>query len=190
MVLKKLDSLDFKIIRELATDGRISITDLAEKVQSSRPTVTNRLSRMKELGLLKVVGGLDFLNLGFKMATVGLEIKTEEGRKEALETLSKCPRVQTIFRSPKKANVELGVWGEDDQTINSTIESFRDIPNVDIIDINYLGTPIAGNIILRLDPKQQDKTPCGMVCVDCHRYQNGWCHGCPDSKDYKNPLMK
>jgi DNA-binding Lrp family transcriptional regulator len=190
MVLDKLDRLDFKILRELTSDGRISITDLAEKVESSRPTVTNRLNRMKELGLLNVVGGLDFLNLGFKMATVGLEVRTEEGRKEALETLGRCPRVQTIFRSPKKANIELGVWGENDETINSTIESFRDISNVDIIDINYLGSPIKGSIILRLNPKDHEKTPCGMVCADCHRYQNDWCNGCPDSRDYKNPLMK
>ncbi len=190
MVLDKLDSLDFRIIRELTTDGRISITDLADKVQSSRPTVTNRLNRMKDLGLLDVVGGLNFINLGFKMATVGLEVTTEESRKETIETLSRCPRVQTIFRSPKKANIEIGVWGENDQTINSTIESFRDIPNVDIIDINYLGAPIKGNIILRLDPKGLDVAPCGMVCANCHRYQNDWCHGCPDSKDYKNPLMK
>lgn len=190
MVLDKLDSLDFKILRELTTDGRISITDLAGKVESSRPTVTNRLNRMKELGLLNVVGGLNFINLGFKMATVGLEVTTEESRVKIIETLSRCPRVQTIFRSPKKANIEIGVWGENDQTINSTIESFRDIPNVDIIDINYLGAPIKGDIILRLDPKNLDVTPCGRVCADCHRYQNDWCHGCPDSKDYKNPLMK
>jgi len=190
MVLDKLDSLDFKILRELTTDGRISITDLAEKAKSSRPTVTNRLNRMKELGLLEVVGGLNFINLGYKMALVGLEVKTEESRKETIATLSKCPRVQTIFRSPKKANIELGIWGESDQTINSTVESFRDISNVNIIDINYLGAPIKGNIILRLDPKGLDETPCGLVCADCHRYQSDWCHGCPDSKHYKNPLMK
>ena len=190
MVLDKLDSLDFKILRELTTDGRLSITDLADKVQSSRPTVTNRLNRMKELGLLNIVGGLNFIKLGYKMATVGLEVKTEESRKETIEILSKCPRVQTIFRSPKKANIEVGVWGENDQTINSAIESFRDIPNVDIVDINYLGAPIKGSIILRLDPRGLDVTPCGRICADCHRYQNDWCNGCPDSRDYKNPLMK
>jgi len=179
MVLDKLDSLDFKILRELTTDGRISITDLAIKSQSSRPTVTNRLKRMKELGLLEVVGGLNFIRLGYKIAVVGLEVKTEESRKETIEVLSKCPRVQAIFRSPKKAN-----------TINSTVESFRDISNVDIIDINYLGAPIKGDFILRLDLKGLDETPCGMVCADCHRYENDWCYGCPDSKDYKNPLMK
>ena len=190
MILDKLDSLDFKILRELSKDGRTSITDLADRVKSSRPTVTNRLNRMKELGLLDVVGGLNFIKLGYKMATVGLEVKTEDSRKETIEILSKCPRVQSIFRSPKKANIELVVWGESDQTINSTVESFRDISNVNLIDINYLGAPIKGNIILRLDPKGLDETPCGLVCADCHRYLNDWCHGCPDSKDYKNPLMK
>jgi DNA-binding Lrp family transcriptional regulator len=35
----KLDDLDFKIIHQLQGDGRISITDLADKVGSSRPTV-------------------------------------------------------------------------------------------------------------------------------------------------------
>jgi len=190
MVLDKLDSLDFKILRELTTDGRMSITDLANKAQSSRPTVTNRLNRMQELGLLNVVGGLNFQNLGYKMATVGLEVTTEESRKKTIEILSKCPRVQTIFRSPKKANIEIGVWGENDQTINSAIDSFRDIPNLDIVDINYLGAPIKGSIILRLDPKGLDVTPCGRICADCPRYQNDWCNGCPDSRDYKNPLMK
>ena len=190
MVLDKLDSLDFKILQELTVDGRISITDLADKVQSSRPTVTNRLNRMRELGLLHILGGLNFMNLGFKMATVGLEVKTEASRKEALEILHKCPRVQTIFRSPKKANIELGVWGENDQTINSTIESFRDLSDVEIVDINYLGSPVHGNVTLRLNPGNLDVTPCGQVCADCHRYQKDWCHGCPDSKDYKNPLVK
>ena len=190
MVLDKLDSLDFKILRELTEDGRISITDLADKVQSSRPTVTNRLNRLRELGLLSIVGGLNFMNLGFKMATVGLEVKTEARRKEALKILRKCPRVQTIFRSPKKANIELGVWGENDQTINSTIESFRDIQDIEIVDINYLGSPIHGNVTLRLNPGNLEVTSCGQVCADCHRYQNDWCLGCPDSKDYKNPLTK
>ena len=190
MVLDKLDSLDFRILRELSKDGRTSITDLAEKVKSSRPTVTNRLNRMKDLGLLEVAGGLNFINLGYKMAMVGLEVKTEASRKETIEVLSKCPRVQMIFRSPKKANIELGVWGESDQTINSTVESFRDIANVNIIDINYLGSPIKGDLLLKLDLKGLDETPCGLVCAECHRYLNDWCHGCPDSKDYKNPLMK
>ena len=43
---------------------------------------------------------------------------------------------------------------------------------------------------LRLAPRGLEVTPCGRTCTDCHRYQNNWCHGCPDSRDYKNPLIK
>jgi hypothetical protein len=34
------------------------------------------------------------------------------------------------------------------------------------------------------------ETPCGMKCIDCYRYKNAWCLGCPASKDYKNPMLK
>jgi DNA-binding Lrp family transcriptional regulator len=36
MVLDKLDSLDFKILRELTIDSRISITDLAARARRVR----------------------------------------------------------------------------------------------------------------------------------------------------------
>ncbi len=103
---------------------------------------------------------------------------------------AQVPQGPNHIRSPKKANIELGVWGENDQTINSTIESFRDIQDIDIVGINYLGSPVHGNIILRLNPGNLKVTLCGSICAECHRYQNDWCHGCPDSRDYKNPLMK
>jgi len=41
-----IDDLDLKIVLQLQEDGRATITELAEKVGSSRPTVTNRLKRL------------------------------------------------------------------------------------------------------------------------------------------------
>ena len=67
----KLDDLDFKIIHQLQGDGRISITDLADKVGSSRPTVTNRLKKLVDEGFVVVNGGLNIRRLGFKVACVG-----------------------------------------------------------------------------------------------------------------------
>ena len=190
MASEKLDSLDFKILKELGANPRISITELAKNIHSSRPTVTNRLSRLEEAGLLSLVGGLSLKNLGFKMATVGLEITTEEGRTQAIEHLKSCPRVQTIFRTSGKANLEVGVWGENDQTINSTIESFRDLPNVQVVLSNYLGTPISGRMTLNMRLGDAETSPCGMNCAECSRYTSGWCIGCPATKHYKNPLIK
>ena len=187
---KKLDNLDLKIVHHLQKDGRVSITELAEKVESSRPTVTNRLKRLLNDELAIVKGGLNLRKFGFKMTCVGLEVKKDETRKEVEQYLKSCPRVLSLYRTPEKANIHIDVWGEDRQTLNSTIESFRDIPNVDIIYTHYLGTPIYGKINFKEEVSKESETPCGKTCSNCHRYENLWCLGCPLTTDYKNPLLE
>ncbi|UCH56733.1 MAG: AsnC family transcriptional regulator [Candidatus Bathyarchaeota archaeon] len=187
---RKLDELDIKILHQLQQDGRISITELAERVDSSRPTVTNRLRQLQDERHVIIQGGLNMKTSGFKMACVGLEVRNEESRIQMEQFLRRCPRVLFIFRTPEKANIHIGVWGEEDQTINSTIESFRDLPDVDIIYSHYLGRPVHGDIAIRVTPVTEEKTPCGKTCSQCHRYRNGWCLGCPSTSDYQNPLLQ
>jgi len=189
MMVGKLDQLDLKIIRQLQKDGRTSLVELARRVKSTRPTVTNRLKRLIDEELITVKGGLNLGKYGFRMASVGLEVKKESSRKEIETYLTNCPRVLNIFRTAEKANLHAILWGEDEQTINSTIESFRDLQNVEIVHTHYLGTPIHGNIIINVESGNDAETPCGMKCADCYRYHNAWCLGCPASKDYKNPLL-
>jgi len=187
---KKLDNLDLKIINILQDDGRASITELAKKVESSRPTVTNRLKKLMDDELVTIKGGLNLIKIGFKMACIGLEIINDDTRKEVEHHLRNCPRVLSISRIPEKANIHINMWGEDDHTINSTIESFRDIPNVDIIYTHYLGTPIHGNILINLEPGKEGDAACGKICSNCHRYNKAWCLGCPLTTYYKNPILE
>lgn len=183
-----IDDLDLRIILQLQKDGRISATELARKVKSTRPTVTNRLKEMIEKKIVIIKGGVNLNKFGFKLASVGLEVKRSTESKKVETCLKKCPRVLNLFRIPAKANYHVIIWGEDDATINSTIESFRDFANVDIIYTHYLATPIHGDIIIAPVQKKEDTTPCGMKCIDCHRFENSWCTGCPLSKDYKSPF--
>jgi len=187
-LVEKIDELDLRIIYQLQKNGRTSITDLANILGASRPTVTNRLKRLIEGELLIIRGGLNLRKFDLKMANVGLEVKSDEARKEVEHYLKDCPRVLNIFRTPGKANIHLLVWGEDDQTINSTIESFRDLQNVEIVYTRYLGTPIHGDAMVKVELSEDDETPCGKVCSACYRYNNAWCLGCPISTDYKNPF--
>lgn len=184
----KLDELDMKIVRQLQIDPRTSITELAKKTGSSRPTITIRLKRLLDEKLIVIGAGLNLQQFGFKIAHVGLEVRTDKARKEIENYLTNCPRVLGIFRSPEKANIHLSVWGEDDQTINSTIESFRDLQNVGIVYTHYLGTPIHGNVSINVEAKKSHVTPCGRKCAQCHSYQNAWCRGCPSSLDYMTCL--
>ena len=184
----RLDELDLRIIHKLQVDGRASITELAEGAKSSRPTVANRLNRLLESKTVIIRGGLNLRRLGFKIALVGLEVRTDKARKEIETYLENCPRVMNISRASEKANLHLSIWGEDDQTINSMIESFGDQRNVSIIYTHYLGTPIHGDIIITAKTGTSDETPCGMKCTECYRYHNAWCRGCPSSSDYRSRL--
>ena len=182
--------MDYKILLELQRDGRASIAGIAENIRSSRPTVTNRLKRLIDDKLVIVRGILNVKEFGFKMACVGLEVKSDESRREVERRLKDCPRVLSIFRTPYKANVHLAVWGEDDQTMNSTVQSFRDIPNVDLVYTHYLGAPIHGDLAINIQPAMLKDAPCGNICSDCSRYANGWCVGCPVTVYYKNPIKE
>ena len=185
-----LDKLDLKILEELKIDARMSITDLAQRAGSSRITVTNRLKRLRKEGIVKIPAGLDLVKLGYKMALVCLEVSEDENRKRFYEVMSQCPRVQTIFRTPDLANIQVGVWAEDDSAIKSCIECFRDLPNVKIVEVKYLGTPVTGNVALNLRLGDAVIAPCGKTCALCNQYGNVWCPGCPVTIYYKNPLLK
>lgn len=49
----RLDDINLKILDELSMDSRISMTDLADKVHVSRPTVGRRIALMEEYGIIK-----------------------------------------------------------------------------------------------------------------------------------------
>jgi DNA-binding Lrp family transcriptional regulator len=191
MILMVSDkNIDLQIVRALRENGRVTVMELAKTIHASRHTITKHMRKLVEDGDLVISGGYDISKLGYKMATVGLEVSKDTSREFLYQFLKSCPRVQSIFRTPEKANIQVGIWGEDDSTIQSCVESFRDLPDVNIVDINYLGTPIYGKILITVGPCDSDEAPCGKVCSECFRYQNSWCYGCPVTTDSKNPLIQ
>jgi len=60
---EKVDNLDLKIIHQLQQNGRISITELADNIHSSRPTTTNRLKKLVDKNVVMVKGALISQNL-------------------------------------------------------------------------------------------------------------------------------
>ena len=49
----KLDETDYKILEILQSDGRISYSDLAEKVSLSRTAVRERVNYMMKTGIIR-----------------------------------------------------------------------------------------------------------------------------------------
>ena len=54
-----LDALDYKIIHLLTEDGRMSIGEMAKKLDVTAPTIRSRVKILEEKGLFKVSGVVD-----------------------------------------------------------------------------------------------------------------------------------
>ncbi|MDQ0160451.1 Lrp/AsnC family transcriptional regulator [Alkalibacillus salilacus] len=70
-----LDELDNQIVKALQRDGRVSYTDLAEQLETTASTVRNRIQRLTDQNLIKVVGVVNPFMTGMgTVAFVGLSI--------------------------------------------------------------------------------------------------------------------
>jgi len=182
----ELDKIDMRILVELSHNPRITLTELSENTKISRPTISTHLKNLTDSGLIMNETGLSLRNLNFVTALVSIEAKQENESTTAEKFLRSCPRVKCLFRTPGKANLTVLVWGENTNTLNSTIESFRDLSNVEIVDIDYLGTPIHGDLGVGVFDKR-DTAPCKEDCSRCPNYKNKLCVGCPATIYYKGP---
>ena len=90
MNVKKLDKVDFNIIRSLREDARRSITELASDVGISRPTVMKRLKRMLEEETISIDTGINLKELDLKICCVGLEVKGAESRSKVKKIFQNC----------------------------------------------------------------------------------------------------
>jgi len=184
-----LDEIDLKIAHHLSTDGRMTISKLSEEIGTSRPTVKSRMDYMSEKELLKVRGGLDIKKIGYKIVCAGLRI--EDDIEKIVDYVAMCPRVLYVFRGFGDSDLMIYLWGENHETLQSTINSFESLGDLTVVFTHFLGTPLHGDILIDLGHERKDGTPCGLECGECVRYESNWCVGCPSCVDYKsqyNPL--
>lgn len=77
-----LDEKDFQIIEQLEKDGRASLRKIAEKLDLSPSTVSNRFSRLNQENVIKGFKPvLDHEKLGFNLTAV-VDVRVESGMKE------------------------------------------------------------------------------------------------------------
>jgi DNA-binding Lrp family transcriptional regulator len=71
-----LDDTDHQIIEMLQIDGRMSIRDIADKIQSTPAIVRNRMQRMTDADAMRVVAVTDFKAAGYElMLAIGVEVE-------------------------------------------------------------------------------------------------------------------
>jgi len=90
-----MNKKDLKIISQLRTDARMSLTDMSRKINIPISTIFDRLKSNDFI--VKHTSLLDFTNLGFTKANIFLKVERED--KEALkEFLVKNNVVNSFYR--------------------------------------------------------------------------------------------
>jgi Lrp/AsnC family transcriptional regulator, leucine-responsive regulatory protein len=85
-----LDEIDRKILMVLQSDGRISLSNLSEKVNRSPSPCLRRIRRLERTGIIsRYVAVLDQAKVGLPVS-VFVSIKLESQRVEALERFKKA----------------------------------------------------------------------------------------------------
>lgn len=88
----KIDQIDQMILDVLSIDGRISVTDLAERVGLSKTPCHLRLKRLQETGyIIGFKAVLDRKKLGLNMVAF-VEVKMDDTREAALQAFNEAAR--------------------------------------------------------------------------------------------------
>ena len=75
----RLDQLDLKILREMETDGRQPLSDLAKKLGTSRANTSRKLKRLLDLKVTRIVAFTNPLVLGYRTnAMIGIKVSPRE----------------------------------------------------------------------------------------------------------------
>lgn len=88
-----LDSFDRKILNVIASEGRISVTELATRIGLSKSPTQTRLKRLEEQGVIKGYRAmLDPIQLGREHVAF-VEVRLTDTRESALNAFNDCVRL-------------------------------------------------------------------------------------------------
>ncbi len=91
-----IDEIDRKIINIIEKDPITTHTVIAKKVNRSQPSVTMRIKKLEECGIIKHQVGLDCTNMELYLAKVDLQTNSPA---ETLRAISECSHVIHAYRT-------------------------------------------------------------------------------------------
>jgi len=124
MQLEKLDAIDLKILSIMQGDARVPISKLAKQVGLSPPSVHERISKLKERGIIdRYVTVLDAKKLGKSLtAFIGITLdRTCCKDEDVINTLKMIPEVQEVHRIAGEEDLLIKTKTEDTSTLEKML---------------------------------------------------------------------
>lgn len=184
-----MDELDKKIVALFQSDPSMSQKELAEKIGISQPSVSARLRKLKEFGILSPCVGVSYKKAKLHMAKVDIDARDAS---KIIFIIRSCPYLWNAFLVSGKYNLTIFLIGEDISTLQSVIDSkIRPDPNVKDIDFSIVISPEKDFVLdIKFSVLKTETSPCGAICSECMQYRIDRCLGCPYTSFYKGSVWR
>ena len=128
----KIDTTDQKILNFLQEDGRIAASHIADKLDISIPTVTERIKKLQESGIIRGIHAvLDPKKLDLDVSALITVISESSSHyKKFIKTAKKTPEVMQCFSTTGNGSHSLLVVTRNSQTLEELLRSIQSWPGV------------------------------------------------------------
>lgn len=128
----KLDTTDIQILKALQNDGRESASHIAEKVKVSVPTVTERIRKLQESGIiLGFQTVIDPTSIGLDVAAIITIISgSSQYYKEVTIAAEETPEVVQCFSTTGNGSHMLFVITKNSNTLEELLRKVQSWPGV------------------------------------------------------------
>ena len=185
---KGIDNIDRKILSLLSTNPEASQLDLAGHLEISQPAVSLRIRKLKRIGALEHLVGMDVRKAQLFLAKIDINTTHPE---HVLKHLNKCPLYLNTFLNSGRYNLTILLIGENMASIVSCVDShLRPDPVIKEMEFTLVVTPVQKFIVpVKLNLDKKKISPCERDCSNCTLYANNRCLGCPASIHYRGTLL-
>lgn len=139
----KIDDKDRSILAELTNDSRLSMRELAKKVEMSAPAVTERVRQMESFGIIKGYGTeIDYKKVGFPIECI-LEATVKNGEYDRFKKfIAAQSNVDFCYRVAGRACFMLKIRCESlqkvEEFINQTIPYAATVTHVILSEVEII----------------------------------------------------
>ena len=132
-----LDDTDHRIMRALTRDGRTPYTALARDLGVSEATVRQRVARLQESGVLRIVALCDPLQLGHQSVRLMIRVR-DLTPKAVAKTLSGMPMINHVALCAGSQDIFLEGTCRDQAQLVQLLDDIRMLPGVSRVQVLLL----------------------------------------------------
>lgn len=129
-----IDELDRAILEHLTEDGRRSFRSIADEVDTSAVTVTNRVDKMAEKGVIQDYSvNINHEKLGYELAA-HMSLETKGDRTELRERLDDTEHIHSMYRVTGDTDMVLIGKFQDQNQLSSFVKERLLSDNSDLVE--------------------------------------------------------